>query len=735
MSAASPALERHPRSRRLIQFLTCAYLIRFPLLTAAALFGIPYAAFFTGARSLLKNLFDLSPVAIMIVTVTALLAAWSVMVTARLTLTYSGERFGVAQAKVGPLRWRHILLYGFLAAPIIAGVVYEIVELWDYTPPSDNHWKIVALAPGIIVALLLLWLADLTQRRINSPSTNRKAQAMLMPSKRLLAGRIIRQANESEPVIAPGWLAKRMMNIPHFSGRGYIDYEADPQDRFPLLPGHGGAMALWLIFATVYAAIGVITSPWLSPLRAPSLAGLLLLLTMLNWGLSGMAFFLDHYRIPVLISILILMGFVSIFFPQNDSYYFIFPKADGSEIRTQNLLAPRRGAKVILVAANGGGIQASAWSARVLTGIEEACRSGDDCGGRSFARSVRVISAVSGGSVGVMYFANAYGKYGAKEGELPGKDGLEQIAKLAGRSSLDGVAWGLVYSDFLRMVAPFLSKVQFFRSTDRARALEFEWQREVDLKTMHGDGKRDTMLGDWKRDAMEGKRPGVVFNATIVDNGRPLLFSTIEYDQNPSVAQIFDRLYEGYDTPVTSAVRMSATFPYVTPAARAHRYRISDWSEAEYHVVDGGYYDNYGMAALVECLDNELEKEAVNVAELMVIRIHSMPVEGSPDNSLERKRGFFYQMGVPIVTLDNVRGAGQLSHGKVEFDLLQKRWRERAGRKVEIDLATFEYPKNDAPLSWHLTAKQKHAIENAWKEKYLNDPKSDLDKVKKFLAR
>src|SRR2546428_968171 len=262
MSAASPALERHPRLQRLIHWLTYAYLIRFPLLTAAALIGIPYAAFGAGARSLLENLFDLAPLAIMLVTMTALLAAWSVMVTARLTLTYSAERFGVAQAKVGPLGWRHILLYGLLAAPIIAGVVYETVELWDYTPPEANLWKIAALAPGIIIAFLLLWVADAARRGINSPATNLKAPALLMPSKRRPTGKIIQQLSESGPVITPGWLAKRIMNIPHFSGRGYIDYEGDPQGRFPLLPGHGGALAMLLTFAAVYAALGVITSPW-----------------------------------------------------------------------------------------------------------------------------------------------------------------------------------------------------------------------------------------------------------------------------------------------------------------------------------------------------------------------------------------------------------------------------------------------------------------------------------------
>jgi hypothetical protein len=232
-----------------------------------------------------------------------------------------------------------------------------------------------------------------------------------------------------------------------------------------------------------------------------------------------------------------------------------------------------------------------------------------------------------------------------------------------------------------------------------------------------------------------GNRPGVVFNTTIVDNGCPLLFSSIEHDQNVSVAQVFDKLYDGYDAPVTSAVRLSATFPYITPAARAHRSDKTDWRTPEYHVVDGGYYDNYGVTALVECLDNELDKPEVNVAELMVIRIHSNPVMNAPDRTLEKKRGFFYQVGVPLSALNRVRGAGQLSHGKVEFDLLQKRWRERAGRKVDIQLATFEYPNYDAPLSWHLTAKQKQALDKAWKETYVNDPNSELSKVKRFLAR
>jgi len=52
---------------------------------------------------------------------------------------------------------------------------------------------------------------------------------------------------------------------------------------------------------------------------------------------------------------------------------------------------------LVVVTAAGGGIQASAWTAQVLTGLHERYKN-------TFTQSIGVISAVSGGSVGVMFF-------------------------------------------------------------------------------------------------------------------------------------------------------------------------------------------------------------------------------------------------------------------------------------------------------------------------------------------
>lgn len=51
---------------------------------------------------------------------------------------------------------------------------------------------------------------------------------------------------------------------------------------------------------------------------------------------------------------------------------------------------------------------------------------------------------------------------------------------------------------------------------------------------------------------------------------------------------------------MTTAARVSATFAYVTPAARILQ---GGAFRRQYHMVDRGYCDNYGVVTLLEWLD------------------------------------------------------------------------------------------------------------------------------------
>jgi hypothetical protein len=190
---------------------------------------------------------------------------------------------------------------------------------------------------------------------------------------------------------------------------------------------------------------------------------------------------------------------------------------------------------------------------------------------------------------------------------------------------------------------------------------------------------------------------------------------------------------EELDVAVVTAARLSATFPYVTPASR------SNASGPQPHIVDGGYYDNYGMSTLVEWLDEALADTATGkpkVKSVLVLQIHGAPVQTDQREGRHAKnRGWFYQAIAPLMTLTAVRSAGQIAHNDIELELLQKKWFETG---VPIHSVTFEFSDPNAPLSWHLTPRQQTAIGDTWRNgatpKVDENLKKSKTQVAEFLA-
>jgi hypothetical protein len=371
------------------------------------------------------------------------------------------------------------------------------------------------------------------------------------------------------------------------------------------------------------------------------------------------------------------LPWLSAWIPWSDHYYRTTPHAASYSVAPAALLA-LSDAPAIVVAANGGGIQAGAWAARVLTGLAQAARPEF---GDTFDESVRMISSVSGGGVGSMYFVNAY-----RDGRLP--TDLDPIMAQAEAPSLDDVAWGVAYPDLLRLLFPVFG-------VDRGQALEWAWTRDSGLSRR---------LAEWRDDVYGRTRPANIFNATIVDTGERLLIGTTRVGWNSRLGlRNFEDLYPGTDVQIVTAARLSASFTYVAPAARA------DLAGPQYHVVDGGYYDNYGMTTLMQWLQQALEDSSPRPKRVLVLQIRGTPPAGQapPDPS----HGWFYQAWAPVEAMLDVRTTGQLSHNEEEFQRLQEQW---ASRGVELDNAVFQFCGSRPPLSWHLTAREKQAIASEW---------------------
>jgi hypothetical protein len=514
------------------------------------------------------------------------------------------------------------------------------------------------------------------------------------------------------------------------------------------IPSEGKAAALLLLVTVaIYLVVGCLAYWKLGEWTfIPALGYILLLAMILCWSLSGAAFFLDRYPIPVLIPLLLWLGIVA-YIPWSDfTFPVVYPDegAGGPPSTEPGKIGADSKRKIIVVASNGGGIQAAAWTAQVLTGLEKECRI-KQCD-LEFDQSVHLISSVSGGSIGTMYFLNEY-----ERGELPKDDELDAIVDRTEGSSLDEISWGVLYPDLFRTFVPLFNLVPIWGGWDRGRALETAWLRNDTSWDARKGIKQG--LSTWRKDVEVRNRPAVIFNTADVETGQRLPLATTELPKDSPGALSYGQYFEDVDKSkpdirVVTAARLSASFPYVSPAARADVEGTTD------HLVDGGYYDNYGISSLVEWLDEELQDNP-EVKEVLVLEIRgarsglgdargteSPECHTEPEVIQEEKRTWFSQILAPpfIQILAppqgalNVRNTGQRTHNDTELDLLKDKW--GAERDVKITRALFEFDGVNPPLSWHLTKDQKENIRAEWNEE-VNDPSDSCagwDRVHDFLS-
>jgi Patatin-like phospholipase len=624
------------------------YLLRVQLLSIVLLLSFPLIALWC-APNLLRGIFDVTPIGMIFITLGAVLANWTVIVTASQVVLYGPQRFRIrpfpirssffeeSSGRVG--QWP---VFAILSLPCLLAALF--VSESDGT--SAYLWLVLgAVGGGVLATAILAIGAQFKQRRWSR--------------------------------------AKPVTSFLNIFGPGFR------KDRESAHEGHYVALWSFLLCLLVYVAIGIGKFFQIGyPAKVPTLADLLVFLMILCWGLSAIAFILDYYRIPLLLPLL-LVAILSAHFHATDHYFHMFPARNTVTLSpAQVIRAGKPGGKVIIVAASGGGIKAAAWTTRVLTGLEEN-------NPRIFGDSVRLISAVSGGSVGTMYFVS---EYDADRKGLPSDTAtLENVVARSEASSLDDIAWGLVYPDFFRTFLPV------FKQLDRGKTLEAALTRELPNRKDH----LWSPLADWRDGVLDGWRPAIIFNATVTESGERLLLGTTDLPHSPGRTSLgnpeFPK-FAGQDLSLVTAARLSATFPYVSPAARP------DLDGPQIHVVDGGYTDNYGMATLLAWLDDALRSTGNQTRSVLVIEIRASPPASEPPPL--SWHGWPFQSYAPVSTMLNVRDIAQISRNEEQLDLLR---RYAALCNVDIEDAVFEYPPENAPLSWHLSPKDKKEIETIWR--------------------
>ncbi len=632
---------------------------------------------------------------LLVVSALASLAAAVALITFRLVLLYAKARFDVQTPWPRALTWRRVLTWQAASLPIVGTVLWQSATDAAGGPLRPLWWEIarfgLAALGGYAVAFGVLFVAAAARERGVRPDN--PEDTVLVPSSRPLAwlkGMPSAILQVARPVVR--FIESRAAMWTPDRGVGYVDHATGR-----ILPGHLAAMMLVVTIGMIYVA----GRWWLRPpspivgFQLPPLAYLLFLLLAGGWAAASAAFFLDRFRFPLLTAIAAwLVVAAAIRGTDHEFQVSSQPLGDAPSVAAMIASADEHhqnrggtnstGRPIIVVAAGGGGVHQAAWTARVLTGLTELW-------GPAFSGNLRLVSAVSAGSVGTLHFLNQFAQDG------PPRGSLQPIVEGAKASATGDIWWGLAYPDLARMLLPFPLKRFLPGWWDRGWALEQAWHRALGLD-------RDTpapTMGEWQADVADGWRPAVAFNATIVETGERAVLATYGFSENATTKGVA-AITSGRDLSVVTAVRLSAAFPYVTPFARPSNSTGSNMV----HLADGGYWDNHGVVSVLEWL--RAAAPVLRGRNILLIQIPPSRIAGSPSGD----RAWVWQQIAPLVALESVRTNAQAARNTLEID----QFMEKHGSS--ITRVELPYGRPEVSLGWHLSRRERCSMETVWRSEY-----------------
>lgn len=424
----------------------------------------------------------------------------------------------------------------------------------------------------------------------------------------------------------------------------------------------------WMLFPLVVLASIVLLVR--DPVHLPQLLGSIPLfaLWLVNLAiLSGL--FARYYRIfgvPVIGSLIVLLALFELL-GLTDNHEFRHKQASVErptiEAAFRTWLAARKDAQayrgtnrpypVYIIAAEGGGLYAAYQTAKFMARLQDLCP--------NFAQHVFAVSSVSGGSLGASVFAGLARAHAANDDAKPCLDKLadrgtfeKRADAILSRDLLAPAVWGGLFPDFLQRFIPW--PIPAF---DRARALEYafedSWRHGADGQANPLQGNLFDLCGAKAAGCLTGPTPALAFNVSNVETGMQMVLSPLDFTSiGPpwtSSAKVFDFFSTGVDPvdmPLSTAVGLSARYPWISPAgwfafidpnekelgAKARKRRMS--------FVDGGYVDNSGVAtasklaqSLAELQSKDPSLPAVEI-KLVMVSAAWIPFErfwmGAPDN-------------------------------------------------------------------------------------------------------
>ena len=363
---------------------------------------------------------------------------------------------------------------------------------------------------------------------------------------------------------------------------------------------------------------------------------------------------------------------------------------------------------MILITSSGGGQRSALWTMNVLQHANSAL------GGR-LMRHTMLMTGASGGLIGAGYYRDLY--FDKIKGMGIDPDHKMHLDKIA-NDVLNPVIFTLLVNDIFIKFQSFTYAGQKYR---QERGYAFEEKLVENL-----DGRLNRKLSDYKNDEFYGRIPMVLISPTIVNDGRklyispqPVSYFNIGMEDGGIKKQGVDfrfLLKEQHADSLrfVTALRMNATFPYITP-------NVSLPTNPAIQVADAGVSDNFGISDALTFLYVFRDWIRENTSKVILVSIRDSAKE-EPINSLQAE-SLSDKLFSPLQGVYSNWGQVQTVKNEKNYGLLKSVYNDHLQR-VEFEYSSTTEEKR-ASLSWRLMKAERDdvigAIHSEFNQRSLND--------------
>ncbi|MEM6735835.1 MAG: patatin-like phospholipase family protein [Bacteroidota bacterium] len=360
--------------------------------------------------------------------------------------------------------------------------------------------------------------------------------------------------------------------------------------------------------------------------------------------------------------------------------------------------------KMIFLCASGGGQRAALWAVNSILEADRALN------GKLMDQTF-LISGASGGLIGAAYYREMF----LRDRQIALKPESGEMLINISKDNLNPVIFSLLVNDLF-------FKLQTHEYAGRNYSVDRGYTFEMNLDKNLG-GVFDKRISDYQSLEDDAIIPTLIMSPTIANDGRKLYISsqpisflvTSSNVLEDSVQKIrgvdFQAFFKGNnaeDLSFLSALRMSASFPYITP-------NISLPTHPRIEIMDAGISDNFGVSDAIRFINvfKDWITENTDGVVLLVIRDSkfSSPIDPAPNPSI------IDRITYPIASVYNNLTNMQDINNDVRVESMDD-WFAGDLNLVEISYDSFHESESTteverASLSWHLTTKEKkNIIEN-----------------------